>query len=857
MKLLTSLLLFSLFIIPNAFGGYNTPGTGVRWNLDDLVANSGGVVTFGSGFYTFNDSVKVTAGDTLYITVDATVKFAANKALMATGFLFIDPPTNVLFTALDTNNRYAGVRIDFNNAIVRNLIMEYAHGGLRIADCSPLIDSCIFRSNNTLTSFQTGTIAVFRSGAIIQNCLFQNNSRSAIQGGGNIGNPVKVYNSIFIGNNLLNINTPQINIGGSGTGDTVKIIGNQFLRASTNSGGIGFLPVGIECNVVISRNKIVNQRYGINLQGGSLISAIVSYNIIDSNNTQNSPNLGGSGIAFAGGAVGSQQNSIVTGNLIRWNLWGITIQNRSRPNLGNLTNADTTDDGKNVFVNNTNSTTPFIDLYNNSLDTIYAQGNYWNTSNLDSVAMKIFDQSDNPALGPVYWTPIAVRAPGSPTAHGSNGRTGSALYYFANSLPEGSPSPSQPEFSWRDTTGSTSLIVNKLNVGTLGAGTVSDGRYDIIGQLGSDAMRLFGINYTDFYIGTNGIIGFNAFSPTGANIEPPATGVPQAGITNAIFPLWMDFDYASVVGPVLNRLSYKVTANEVIITYDNAFVSSGLLTTYVSFQVIIQKSASPTQNSRIIVQYDDAKSGADFIARYNNNTLPAHFVGLQGIFNGTDYLEYRFRTPTTLVASGALFGSPVAVAFGPDASVLPVELASFTSFVNNNNVTLNWQTVNELNNSGFDIERRAEDSTWSKVGNVTGNGTTNESKNYSFSDDNLQSGKYNYRLKQVDYNGNYEYFNLSSEIIVGVPQKFELSQNYPNPFNPVTKINYSLPVDGKVALKIFDVSGREVASLINNEVQNAGYYTVTFNGQNLSSGVYFYRLTSGNFTQTKKLMLIK
>jgi hypothetical protein len=862
MKIFTTFLLLSLLFISNAFAGYNTPGTGVRWNLDDLVANSGGVVTFGSGFYTINDTVKISKNDTLYITVDATVKFALNKSLAASGVLFIDPPTNVLFTALDTNNRYTTVRIDSNSAtIVRNLTMEYASGGLRIADCSPLIDSCTFRYNNTVSTFQNGTIALFRSSAIIQNCLFMNNSRACIQGGANIANAPKIYYNVMVGNNMTNQNVPQINIGQTGT-DTCKVIGNQILRSSTNSGGIGFLPIGT-CNAYISGNKIINNRYGITLNGGSNINAIISYNQIDSNNTQNNPNLGGSGISFSGGGATSHQNSIVTGNLIRWNLWGITVVGNpvgsagSRPNIGNLTNADTTDDGKNVFVNNTNGTTPFIDLYNNSNDSVYAQGNYWNTSNLDSVALKIFDVTDNPALGPVYWTPIAVNAPGSPTAYGSNGRTGNALYYFANSLPEGSPSPTQPEFSWRDTTGSTSLIVNKINVGTLGAGTVSDGRYDITGQLGGDAMRFFGTNYTDFYIGTDGIIGFNAFNPVG-NGAPPSTGVPQANITNAIFPLWMDFDYASVLGIPINRLSYKITPNEVIITFDNATVATGALFDFISFQVIIQKSLSPTQNSRIIVQYDDLKTGINFISSYNNNTLPAHFVGLQGIFNGTDYASYRFRTPTTLVTAGKLFGSSLAVAFGPDNNALPVELASFTSSINNNNVELRWQTINEMNNSGFDIERRTENSNaWTKIGNVAGNGTTNEIKNYSFDDNNLQSGQYNYRLKQIDFNGNYQYFNLSSEVIVGVPEKFELSQNYPNPFNPVTKINYSLPIDGKVSLKIFDVSGREVASIFNNEVQNAGYYTVTFNAGNLSSGVYFYRLISGNFSQTKKLILLK
>ena len=196
-----------------------------------------------------------------------------------------------------------------------------------------------------------------------------------------------------------------------------------------------------------------------------------------------------------------------------------------------------------------------------------------------------------------------------------------------------------------------------------------------------------------------------------------------------------------------------------------------------------------------------------------------------------------------------------------DGGALPVEMASFTSAVNRNNVTLNWSTAKEINNSGFDIERSKVGSTeWSKAGNITGNGTTNDTKSYSFTE-RVETGNYSYRLKQVDYNGNFEYFNLTSEITVGVPDVYKLSQNYPNPFNPSTKIDYDLPYDGKVSILLYDISGREVANLV-NEVKTAGYYTAVFNGANLASGMYFYRINatgngSNNFVATKKMVLIK
>ncbi|MBK6506329.1 MAG: choice-of-anchor J domain-containing protein [Ignavibacteria bacterium] len=187
--------------------------------------------------------------------------------------------------------------------------------------------------------------------------------------------------------------------------------------------------------------------------------------------------------------------------------------------------------------------------------------------------------------------------------------------------------------------------------------------------------------------------------------------------------------------------------------------------------------------------------------------------------------------------------------------VLPVELSSFVSVISGNDVTLNWSTSSELNNSGFEIERSTNNQ-WMKVGFVAGNGTTSSANSYTFTDRNVNSGNYNYRLKQVDFNGNFEYFNLNSEVIIGVPSKFELSQNYPNPFNPSTRINYQLPNDGNVKISVFDNSGKEVMTLANG-FKTAGYYSVDMNASALSSGVYFYHLTAGDFSAVKKMLLVK
>ncbi|MCB0728885.1 MAG: T9SS type A sorting domain-containing protein [Ignavibacteriae bacterium] len=195
---------------------------------------------------------------------------------------------------------------------------------------------------------------------------------------------------------------------------------------------------------------------------------------------------------------------------------------------------------------------------------------------------------------------------------------------------------------------------------------------------------------------------------------------------------------------------------------------------------------------------------------------------------------------------------------------LPVELTSFISTINGSNVTLNWSTSREVNNTGFEIERsevRAQTSeVWTNIGFVNGNGNTAENHFYEFTDRGLNQGKYNYRLKQIDFNGNFNYHNLSNEVIIGLPGKFNLSQNFPNPFNPSTKISYELPFDGNVSLKVFDMTGKEVMTLV-NEFRSAGYYTVTFSGVNLSTGVYIYRISADangqSFSSEKRMVLVK
>lgn len=188
---------------------------------------------------------------------------------------------------------------------------------------------------------------------------------------------------------------------------------------------------------------------------------------------------------------------------------------------------------------------------------------------------------------------------------------------------------------------------------------------------------------------------------------------------------------------------------------------------------------------------------------------------------------------------------------------LPVELQSFTANVTGSKVRLDWRTTSELNNVGFEIQRSISGSdAWSVQGFVNGNVNSNNQNHYYFDDMNVPSGSYNYRLKQIDLNGNISIFDLSGTVSIGIPDKFALHQNYPNPFNPVTTIIYDLPNDGTVTIKLYDLLGREIRILL-NEMKAAGYYKVILNAGDLAGGVYFCELKAGEFVAVRKLVVLK
>lgn len=203
---------------------------------------------------------------------------------------------------------------------------------------------------------------------------------------------------------------------------------------------------------------------------------------------------------------------------------------------------------------------------------------------------------------------------------------------------------------------------------------------------------------------------------------------------------------------------------------------------------------------------------------------------------------------------------PTTIVGVEEANPLPVELASFTANIIGANVKLNWITETEIQNYGFEVQRKSGDDKlemdkFISVGFVQGSGNSNSSKYYSFEDKNLAPGKYLYRLKQIDTDGRFEY----SEVIrldFDKPLSYELSQNYPNPFNPITIIRFMIPEASFVKLIVYNAIGEQIVVLVDEHMEK-GFHEINFDASELNSGMYLYRMKSGSFVQTRKMLLVK
>ncbi|MDP3832223.1 MAG: T9SS type A sorting domain-containing protein, partial [Ignavibacteriaceae bacterium] len=258
----------------------------------------------------------------------------------------------------------------------------------------------------------------------------------------------------------------------------------------------------------------------------------------------------------------------------------------------------------------------------------------------------------------------------------------------------------------------------------------------------------------------------------------------------------------------------------------------------------------PTETSR------DGSPQGDLVERYNVmvNCGPA---GTRGdAFEASSFYSYSLDPASEIPDKvSALAGSGLFDFSNPEV-IIPVELNSFKALAVENEVHIEWTTGSEVNNMGWDIELKKQNLNWEKIGFVEGIGNSAVSNVYKFTDNNIkENGKYYYRIKQLDFDGSFSYSN-AVEVDINRVAAFDLAQNYPNPFNPITVIKYQIPNREKVSLSIYDVLGNQVKILV-DEVKDAGSYQVNFDAGKLATGVYMYRLKSGNLFISKKMLLIK
>lgn len=439
--------------------------------------------------------------------------------------------------------------------------------------------------------------------------------------------------------------------------------------------------------------------------------------------------------------------------------------------------------------------------------------------------------------------------------------------------------------------GTSSIYNNQINVNQPASGFASFG----IGgaNAGLVATNVYNNKITQLSTGNtggagNGIRGIQASGGGTWNIynnfitgfATPATGTTEVvgircGSASNVYHNTIVMNNVSTTGPGTTPLGGIVTyttavdiRNNIIITEEDDFASyciyASSLPTTSNYNDLYR---SGTTNAKIGFFSSAQATLGDWI---NASTKDSNSVSVAVNFSGLTDLHLAGASvgDVNLLGTGGLgiatdidgdsrLSPPAGPYMGADEGsiALPVELSSFTASVKYTAVQLSWKTTSEINTASFQVQRKSESAEWTKIGEVIAAGNSNSPKDYSFSDKNLASGKYQYRLKMIDADGSYQYSNIV-EAEITLPTEFSLSQNYPNPFNPTTQINYSLPFDTEVRLDVYTSNGELVRTLV-NEAQSAGNHTVEFNASDLASGTYIYRMIAKDFVQTRKMILIK
>lgn len=407
------LLLLTIFVKNNAFAQFTTPNTGVLWTLEDLLESAPDAFTLNDGIYTLSENLTIAEQDSLVINENASIRIDAGVLVTIEGYFSADAE-QIVITASDITAPYEGFDFrDTSTGYFKNCTITYG-GGIRVLTDKFEMDSCTVSYHSS--GISTGAAISFSQGSpIVKNSTLNFNALPAFSSGGNQRVSAHILNNYLEGNNTSNTNRPQINMSATGN-DTLRIVGNTIKgdRTLTRVGGISASSLLGDINTVIIENNIItDNRYGITVQGARS-TGYIRGNIIEDNNTENNPAVGGSGISLSTSGEPTM-NIIATNNQIRRNLWGITVIGNARINLGN-TDPEAYNPGGNIFSENGNGGAIYA-LYNNTPHTIYAMNNCWiedtelTPENVESV---ISHKVDDTELGEVIFTPFGCETLSAP-----------------------------------------------------------------------------------------------------------------------------------------------------------------------------------------------------------------------------------------------------------------------------------------------------------------------------------------------------------------------------------------------------------------------------------------------------------
>jgi len=398
-----STFIFLLFVLLKSLSAYVTPNTQVSWNMDSLVVHSGGAVTGGNGHFAFTQSVTVSSSDTLHIEAGDTLVFldqSGNLKLEIKGSLFAlgTAADSILLTSENKNyGDYAGLEFRDNPPgsvqQVWYCVVEYGKRNIKAINSSPLIEHSAVRHSGD------AGIDLGGSNATIRECRIYHNRRYALKM--SLSSAPLIETNMFYQNNFQNTSPYVIiTIGLQGVNSPV-IRGNTIQGGYEKSGGIA---VWGQSNGVIEYNRIENCAYGIFCYQGGANPLIRANTLLNNNINPDTLNFG-FGIACNGANA-----PVITGNVVQGHYYGVAIVGGAQPNVGDLSNTDTLDDGLNRFLGNGIGNNKY-ELYNNNPLPIKAEGNWWGTNDPDSIEARIVHQHDNPAFGPVDFQPFRTMDP--------------------------------------------------------------------------------------------------------------------------------------------------------------------------------------------------------------------------------------------------------------------------------------------------------------------------------------------------------------------------------------------------------------------------------------------------------------